>query len=197
MIDKFLEIIQEKDILQHKYLEASINDLGEEDREQFFDIVTYFSNLDGYDVEKLAEAYLLVVNDCRNETKYFLEHGSYRYTTFDEVKNDVYFNDHYMRQYMIGLVLSDYIWKNHLLITKWLKDQFTKMTAEGKYLEIGPGFGLYFLLAMKYTNFSEYKAVDLSPTSVEQAIKFVKNFEGGGAETVGNCMRRLFLLQGR
>lgn len=176
MIEKFLDAVREKDILQHKYLETSLSCLEVEDKATFCKIITYFLCIDGYDIEKLAEAYLMMVNDVRSETKYFLENGKYRNSTYEEVKSNVYFNDNYMEQYMLGLVLSDYIWQNHLLITKWLKNQFIQIDTKGKYLEIGPGFGLYFLLAIENTNFTEYRAVDLSPKSVEEARKFVEYF---------------------
>ncbi len=176
MIEQFLSEVGERDVLQHKYLLASLKMLTEEETATLEQIFAFFEKNYG-EIAKLAEAYLLIVDDFREETKYFLEHGKYRNSSYKEVAELVYFNEAYMEQYMIGLVLSDYIWSNHVQITRWFKHELSHVHGE-RYFEIGPGFGHYFLMAINHTDFKEYKAVDVSKKSVEGAKKFVTTFCG-------------------
>lgn len=174
MIEKFLSEVEQRDVLQYKYLQSSLEMLSEAEKDTLEQIFVFFEKNYG-DIIKLTEAYLLIVDDFREETKYFLEHGRYRNSSYKEVADLVYFNATYMEQYMIGLVLSDYIWSNHVQITRWLKKQLMDMRGE-RYLEIGPGFGHYFTMAINHTSFNSYKAVDVSQKSVEGARKFVDSF---------------------
>lgn len=116
--------------------------LTEDEKETLEKLFVFFEK-DYGNVEKLAASYLMIVDDFRGETKYFLEHGRYRNSSYEEVAQQVYYNEIYMEQYMIGLVLSDYSWSNHVKITRWFKEHLESVKGN-KYLEIGPGFWTLF-----------------------------------------------------
>lgn len=68
----------------------------------------------------------MILNDTLEETKFFIESGTYRYSSFDEVKDKVYFNESYMKQYMIGLALSSFVWIAHIKVRKYFS-QYLKI----------------------------------------------------------------------
>lgn len=72
-----------------------------------------------------------------------------------------------MKNYMLGLAISTYLWTQHREIMRFFTEQ-TKLISrkKGKYLEIGSGHGEYFVAAMENTDFDTYLAVDISETSV-------------------------------
>lgn len=176
MINDFLKEIQKRDVLQVKYLASSLAQLESEEKDMLEKILLFFQK-NYCELPDQAEAYLEMVGNIREETKYFLRTGKYRNSSYEEVARAVYFDGNFMERYMLGLVLSDYIWINHVQITRWMKGHMQK-TAGERYLEIGPGFGCYFLMAVNYGRFLQYRAVDVSPKSVEGTRKFMESLCG-------------------
>ncbi|MCH5275682.1 MAG: hypothetical protein J1E65_07565 [Lachnospiraceae bacterium] len=173
-VSDFFEEVKKRDIQQCKYLESSLKMLNPEEMLMLERILEFFQeNYCG--LTELAEAYFQVVDNIREETKYFLETGKYRNSSYKEVAETVYFNESYMERYMLGLVLSDYMWTQHVYMTRWLKERLVKIKGK-RYLEVGPGFGYYFLLAVNGAGFEEYRAVDVSPKSAEGTEKFLHYF---------------------
>ena len=116
----------------------------------------------------LAQSYNLIIKDTLKEQVYFMRHGSYRHSTYADVSKHVYLNSEYMSNYMHGLALTAYLWDIHMQIHRFfLKFLNSRKTSGGKYLEIGPGHGFYFMKALQLNAFDEHLGVDISPTSVE------------------------------
>ena len=53
---------------------------------------------EGLTLDHIARSYLLIVNDTLKEQVYFQRHKRYRYRSFAEVADSVYFNDDYMNK---------------------------------------------------------------------------------------------------
>lgn len=119
----------------------------------------------GIGLDRLSEAYRVISADTLREQVYFRRHGRYRYSTFAEVADKVYFDQAYMSNYMFGLALTQFLWPNHLEISRFFRASLPR-AGGGRYLEVGPGHGAYFLLAMRSGRFSECLGVDISPTSL-------------------------------
>jgi hypothetical protein len=98
--------------LQSDFLEESLRDVAADELGDLNAYVHFGKSL-GLDIPYLATCYDLIVKDTLREQMYFLRHGKYRYSTFDEVAESVYFDDEYMRKYMHGLALTAYLWPNH------------------------------------------------------------------------------------
>lgn len=173
ILEQLYDYIGSKNVLQKKYINAARNTINEKEREKFKKIISYF--LKEWTLEEIGDAYLLFVEDTLEETKYFVEHERYRYSTLSEVSGSVYFNDDYMTKYMLGLIVSGYIWFNHLAIHRYYTEQIQQFKGE-HFLEIGPGHGEYFEEALSYQQFKDYLGVDLSPSSVDAAKKYISNF---------------------
>lgn len=129
----------------------------------------------GLSHEYLAASYLTVVNDTLREQAYFRKHKRYRYSTFAEVANSVYFDANYMSQYMYGLAISSFLWPNHLDIFRFF-ERTLPLDRPGRYLEIGPGHGYFLMTAMSASKYDEFTAVDISQTSIEQTRSIIEHF---------------------
>lgn len=185
-IEKLFEAIAQKNAIHSKYLRKI--KFYQEDEEEFNKLISYYIQ-DHISIEEQCNCYLLILNDTLEETKFFIENGHYRYSSFDEVKDKVYFNENYMKQYMIGLALSSYIWIAHIKIRKYFSQYLQDFAPKTTYFEIGPGHGEYFARAVKSDKFSSFYGLDISPTSCELTQKMVK-------QQVGNLIKKCeFLCQ--
>jgi len=121
----------------------------------------------GSTVDELARSYDLIVKDALREQIYFKKCGRYRYSRFAEVAGDVYMDPDYMRRYMHGLALTSFLWPNHVRMRRYFTEQLERTVGDrGRYLEVGPGHGFYFMAALRSGAFASCEGVDISPTSV-------------------------------
>jgi SAM-dependent methyltransferase len=169
------EVIRRKP-MHRKFLQESIRALDAAERleaERYIE----FMRAEGLSPSSLASAYLVIVDDTFREELRFRETGRYRYSTFAEANEAVYSNAGYMRDYMVGLALSSFWWRNHSLMRRFFKQQLSQLCREGAtYREVGPGHGMYLLEALRSGRFSSYEGVDVSATSIQLTRRVV---EGG------------------
>lgn len=175
LLDELVQQIIRINPLQSKFLAASISGASDEELDDLIAYIAY-SQGEGLSLEYLAASYDLIVKDTLREQVYFQRHKRYRYSTFDEVADSVYFDDEYMGKYMHGLALTSYLWPNHRELHRFFC-QTLPADKPGKYLEIGPGHGMYMVTAMRRTGFDVFHGLDLSPTSVEMTKRLI----GSGA----------------
>jgi len=115
------------------------------------------------------------VADTFAEQMHFLRHGTYRCSTYAEVADRVYHNRAYMDRYMYGLVLTAFLWPNHVRIARFFEEHLP--TAEtGPYLEIGPGHGWFMASAAARGRFASLTGIDISAASVEQTRRMLAHF---------------------
>lgn len=170
-VEELIEKISEKDPLQKKHLRECAEYLQENELADFEKQLEYLC--EKYSLEQCGEGYVTFVNSSREEKKYFFETGHYRYSTFAETDKYVYHNPEYMKLHMIGLQISGYLFSQHLDIHRWFKQKIKEFDGGG-YLEIGPGHGQYFCEAVNERKFKKYTAIDVSPTSLENAKEYVE-----------------------
>ena len=171
-LEKFIDIVGDRNALQKKYLKTIMINLQEDEIESLVSLIGFYENR-GYSISAIAETYLLFIQVVMEETKYFAEHGEYRHHSFAEVSEDVYFDHEYMTKYMIGLALSTYLLNFHLCSMRWFDSLIAGVTGN-HYLEIGPGHGEYLYRAMRLAKMNSYTAVDLSPASIEMTKKYIE-----------------------
>lgn len=107
---------------------------------------------DTYSLKKLVDGYVWLTDMTIRESKYFHEHGEYRYHSFEEVNRNVYADEETMTLCMLGLSLSEYLWQSNLQIHRFYQDAIQDARGEN-YLEIGPGHGKYFCEAYNLGQF--------------------------------------------
>lgn len=146
------------------------------------------------DMEYIVDSYLTIVEDTTIEQIRFMRTGKYRYSNFEETNEHVYSNKEYMQKYMIGLALSQFLWENHKEIFEFYMKNINKKG--NRFLEIGCGHGMFFIEAIKQNKFKFFKAVDLSPSSVELTKKFVTSYFGKIPFNIDINLQDIFYMDG-
>lgn len=173
-IKELFKLIEEKNPLHKKCLDGL--QLSKEEYSDLEKLIIYYKDTLNISLEEQAESYIVVLNDTLEETKYFVEFGKYRYSTLAEVEDKVYFNENYMKRYMVGLAISSFIWNAHIEVRRYFGKYIdNKQTQENTYLEIGPGHGEFFVKALRSQKFKEYFGIDISPISCQMSKDMVKN----------------------
>ncbi len=166
-------IICSQNKLQKKNISFALKLLNTYEKNQFNDYICDCNSM-GVDLKYLANAYNKICRDIFIEQLFFNKNKKYRYSKLEEVSNNVYSNSEYMILYMYGLAITTFLWPQHIYIHRFFKKELP-MNKKGKYLEIGPGHGVYFAEALKKTSFSYFVGVDLSETSANLTKSILKN----------------------
>ncbi len=170
MLEEFLSNIAERNPYQVKYLQTAMKDITVKELQKLENIFNFYIK-QGDNIESVTNKYLNLIDFIMEDQKYFLENGHYRYSSFKDVE-ELYKTSSYMESYVVGLGLSTYLWHVHRGMMRFFFEHCKRLTKGGKYLEIGPGHGEYFITAMENTDFDSYCAVDISETSVNITKSF-------------------------
>ncbi len=149
----------------------------------------YFQITDDY----IADSYMHLIKEMMIEQVYFQRNSQYRYSTLREADEKVYSNREYMLKYMIGLALSQFLWKNHYAIFKFFISKVAKSQGEN-YLEIGCGHGLFFIEAIKNNGFKSFNAIDLSDTSIDLTENLLLHYFHEKPQNVSLELKNIFDL---
>ncbi len=160
--------------MQRSFLDMSIRSMNDEEIQTLEAYLDYCTST-GQAIEYLGQCYDLIVKDTLREQFFFQKNKHYRYSTYAEVAGSVYLNDEYMDMYMHGLAITSFLWPNHREMRRYFLQKIP-VKAAGRYLEIGPGHGIYLLSAMQKTAYDFFEGVDISPKSIE----LTKNILGSG-----------------
>lgn len=150
----------------HKpFLDASLGGLEAEEREACEHYLGYCSSR-GMTLERIAECYNTIVVDTMREQIYFQRNKRYRHATYADVAGLVYDDPEYMEKYMYGLAVTLFFWPAHRELKRFFHRTLPKDRA-GRYLEVGPGHGFYFMSSMTSSSYSSFTGIDISAKSVE------------------------------
>ncbi|MCB9425706.1 MAG: class I SAM-dependent methyltransferase [Flavobacteriales bacterium] len=132
---------------------------------------------DNKDFDYAIDCYLQMLADVNFESIKFLETGEYTSKSFEEVNQRVYNNPEIMEYYMHGLLMSQFLWKQHYDILLWFDEMISQNSEKIKnYLEVGGGHGLYISEAIKNIgNSANFDLVDISESSIDIAKKMIAN----------------------
>ncbi|KJU86479.1 methyltransferase domain-containing protein [Candidatus Magnetobacterium bavaricum] len=182
-IEHIVMLVGQKNVMHKKALSNSFKECSQEYlqicEEYLSNYIRFLYDIKGMDLNRVVNAYLKMVEEVVREQVYFKSNGVYRYTSFKDVCDKVYYSLEYMFDYMIGLAISQYLWKNHRDFFLFFTKIISKQNGEN-YLEIGPGHGLFFLEAVQNGNFKKYVAIDLSETSIDMCkslLQYNNNFD--------------------
>lgn len=180
-LNKLLNTLFEKSELQKKKVERFINSKNDDFKEEFElflkDYIGYLKK-NNLSIEYALDSYLEMISDMFKCQVKFMRTGKYPQSQVSEAIRDVYNNEHKMLSYMIGLALSQYLWSTHYEMFCHLKSSLSqnKSTIK-KYLEIGPGHGLFLKSAIDILGKNtEMVAVDISPTSLNISKSILNHF---------------------
>ena len=158
--------------LQTSYLKQILLFLTNEERIELDEYIRYCCSI-GKGIDYLAKSYYQFLKDTLKEQLYFKRNHNYRYSKLSDVKENVYDQGDYMNMYMYSLAVSSFLWQQHVLIRRFY-ERVLPNDKKGKYLEIGPGHGYFFVKALKSTSYDYFYAIDISPISVKSTREILK-----------------------
>jgi SAM-dependent methyltransferase len=95
--------------------------------------------------------------------------GHYRSKTYDQAASEVYFNEqHMMREYLPGLLLSHFLWPHHYRQLQFFETAFVdamRVAGASSFVEVGIGTGLYSGLLLRRLPWVRGTGYDISPSS--------------------------------
>jgi len=101
------------------------------------------------------------------EEFYFRRHGKYRLSSFEQAYAEIYNNDAYMSRYVNGILISQLIWTPHARALDYFRTTFLPGNKPGsRYLEVGPGHGLFLYFATQEPAIAALEAWDVSESSI-------------------------------
>ncbi|MBF0467000.1 MAG: class I SAM-dependent methyltransferase [Nitrospirae bacterium] len=171
-----LEYIYRKYPQQKKKIEKNFAETkGMQDAlEEFLQTYDYFLKANSLTYEDLAEAYLWIVEQVFYYRKIFIQTGRYPHNSAQEAISDVYNNNEIMKKYMLGLALSQFLWRQHYLVFEFYRSEIKNIEPNTRLLEIGSGHGLFSLEALKYIDHIEiFDIIDISDTSLEMSKSII------------------------
>jgi len=174
MKDEILNIIYEKLPTQEKKIYRYFNEIPkmETDLESFLNTYKPFLELEGMTSQRLANAYLKMLEQMMYCRKEFISTGTYITKNQDSAYTDTYSDDEIMTNYMFALALSQFLWKHHYLVFDFYKKSILNLKNKHNILEVGSGHGLFLLEILNITN--NTKIIDVVDIS-ESSIKMTKN----------------------
>jgi len=180
-VDFVVNSIYKKAPLQKKKIKSfldSQNSVFFQDFESFLSEYIQYLNKNSMTIEYCIDAYLKMVNNMFKSHVKFMRTGHYPTGSAEDAFNEVYSNEKEMLSYMIGLALSQYLWSTHYEMFGHLKSSLLlNKNNINKYLEIGPGHGLFLKNAIDILNKdTEMTAVDISQTSLNVSKSIIKYF---------------------
>ena len=177
-LNKISDYIQNKNIIHFKKINKNLERLDSKDQidaNKFYNRYEKFLNATGKDFLYGIDCYLKMIDDVNSETLDFFRTGKYSSTSYDEVYNRVYNNPEVMEYYMHGLIVSQYVWKQHYQSNRFFLNKsqdFIPITK--RYLEIGVGHGLLLSESLRcFQKNTTFHAVDISQTSIDFSKKFI------------------------
>ncbi len=180
-IELVINRIYKKAPLQKKKIESFLNEKDGVFLQEFENFLSeYIEYLKKNDmtIEYGVNAYLKMVNDMFKSHVKFMRTGQYSTESATDAFNEVYNNEKEMLSYMIGLALSQYLWSTHYEMFNHLKLSLAQDKGNiYKYLEIGPGHGLFLKTAIDILNKNtKMVAVDISQTSLNISKSIISHF---------------------
>ena len=122
----------------------------------------------------------MIVEDTFAEQMFFTKSGRYRCSTYAEVAEQVYHDPGYMNKYMYGLIVTAFLWPNHVELVRFFRKNLP-VSKKGNYLKIGPGHGYFMATAASEGSFDRLTGVDISEASINQTRALLDHFATEGA----------------
>ncbi len=178
-LNQFVELICEKNPFQKKMVNIFLQTRDEQywqRAEDFCSKMLIFLESQGISVEFVVDSYLQMCRDMVMEQIKYKKTGKYSASNISEVYQEVYSSEIKMTSYMYGLGLSQFLWPHHYDVFDFFLAQNQKLDKVERYLEVGPGHGLFLYESMKRFPEANFTAVDISPISIKITEDFTRRF---------------------
>lgn len=177
-----------------RFIRTSLSGYDDAELGQIDEIARKILLLAGDEIAGFVESYRWMCQEMNREALHFKKHGSYRLSSFSEAERLVYSNAPYMKKYMEGLLISQIIWRNHSASFLYFTNDFLPRLGDGfRYLEIGPGHGLFLSTAAESAACVRAEAWDVSAESIRQTAHALSIL---GAPSMVKLLQRDVLVPG-
>ena len=177
--EKIYRLISDHSSFQKKKIDSFHKDLIKknfEEMEFYLSLYKKFLTKNNIKMNQAVAAYFEMCRDMFTCHIKFLRTGKYPVQKLADAKKNVYYNKTKMKSYMVGLAISQFFWSTHYKMFKHLQTMINKNINTRSYLEIGPGHGLFsFYSINKLKKLTHFTAVDISKTSLNLKINFIKS----------------------
>lgn len=179
---KFVELVATRNPLQKKAMRSFLSDQDDDfwsSAERFAQgLLEVLADRD-IDPSYIADSYVKMCRDMLTQQIFFKRTGSYSCAHPEDAYKSVYSSETEMSSYMYGLALSQFLWPNHYALFRFFQAICSRTTCVRKYLEIGPGHGLFIIEALHQFSDACFTAIDISPVSLRISQEFVEHFAKG------------------
>jgi 2-polyprenyl-3-methyl-5-hydroxy-6-metoxy-1,4-benzoquinol methylase len=152
-----------------RFIRNSFSNYDEADLGLIEDLSERVCILAANDLGAFIKSYRWMCAEMNKEALYFKKHGVYRLSTFSEANKEVYSNAEFMKRYMEGLLVSQVFWRNHSAAFLYFQNKFLPSLRDRfRYLEVGPGHGLFLSVAAEQPACEHAEAWDVSEESLRQ-----------------------------
>ena len=184
--NNIIQIIFKKSPLQKKKI---LNFISKQNNDYFVKAENFSKNYSKYlneqniPLQYAINSYLKMCNNMVASQIFFYKEKKYPNKNAKLALENVYSNEEEMKQYMIGLAISQFLWSTHYEMYLFLQQNIRKYkNSINKYLEIGPGHGLFLTEAIKILgNKVDFSAVDISETSLNITRSIINYLNKGEA----------------
>lgn len=169
MTQDLINYIGHKNPLHLKKLQKNLSSVDgmQKDLESFLSTYRVFMNANNIREENLADAYLELVEQMSCARIAFLRTGKYPLDSHQQAVDGIYNNKELMTKYMLGLGVSQFLWKHHYQLFNFYRQVAQDLLHAKNCLEVGSGHGLFLLELFKIRkDIKSFDVVDLSPTSL-------------------------------
>jgi 2-polyprenyl-3-methyl-5-hydroxy-6-metoxy-1,4-benzoquinol methylase len=171
LIDKLLTCIYNKNNYQKKKLDKLFESRPaiKSELADFLEDYQEYMRISGIEITELCEAYITLLSQMMHARIHFMRTGEYPHDSQESTIDDIYSNDVFMKRYMLGLAVSQFLWEHHYEIFSFYSN-YVKTLGECKnVLEVGCGHGLFikkFLETVVINDSLSVDMVDISKASI-------------------------------
>jgi len=176
LFDRLIAAISADNPLQKnhitKYL-AARDDVFFRRAEYFLDAYAGFLSSED-SIGEMAHAYLHLCRETLTEQNKFRATRTYAPKSEEETFAEVYGDSARMGRYMTALAVSQFLWPQHYSMLDFFIDVLTR-TPFRRYLEIGPGHGLYLYHSASINPGAAFEIVDISEESLRISASLLRS----------------------
>jgi 2-polyprenyl-3-methyl-5-hydroxy-6-metoxy-1,4-benzoquinol methylase len=131
-------------------------------------------------LDRLTNGYVAFVSEVNMAQMVYEQTGHYENASFEDVYKVAYGDPEFMSDYHWGVYVTTFAWEHHLALYRFFRNDFlSKLEDNARIVDLGAGSGIYNLLAMHARKNLRVTAVDISPTSTEEAREMAKKLGFG------------------
>jgi 2-polyprenyl-3-methyl-5-hydroxy-6-metoxy-1,4-benzoquinol methylase len=186
-VEQLISYIGSKNPLHLKKIRKNFNAAGgmRQDLGNFLSTYRVFMDANGVSTRELADAYLDLIEHMSCARIAFMRTGKYPIDSHEEAVETVYNNKDVMTKYMLGLAMSQFIWKHHYDLFQFFRGAVQRLTHFERCMEIGSGHGLFLLELFRLRkDVRSFDVVDLSPISLDLTQRLISALDPVSAKKV-------------